>query len=698
MNFGISLELALLMFSIHPTFSEISKAEEWIVSNLGEAASAMPFSFRYGDASSNEMIGKWKREHTSEKLDEYSAKQAITFTEPDTGLAIRVESVIYRDFPAVEWVLYIKNTGSSDTPILEKILPLDTLFSLHSPAKLHYARGALCCIDDFAPMEEELNAGKHLHFQPGGGRSSSEIMPFFNLDMDKEGDMATGVVMAIGWTGEWVADFISDDESNLRIQAGMASTHLKLHPSEEIRTPRILMLFWKGEPIRGNNLLRRFILAHHRPKPDGKPIVLPVILSGWGGDTAESHMGNIQRIIEHDLPVSLYWIDAEWFGQKPWHENTGNWTVRKELYPQGFKPISDMLHNSNRKFLLWLEPQRVCKGTLWYELKNRPDWLLELGNGVPEYKQRNINWGIPHEDTRWIIYESRRSQIAEDDILFNMGNPEAREFLTDFLSEKIVEFGLDWYREDFNIAPLEYWQHADAPDRQGITEIRYIEGLYKMWDELLRRYPHLMIDNCASGGRRIDLETISRSTALWRTDWPVDSVHKQCHTFGLLQWVPLNMSSGSVLKKRNEYELRSSMTAGLMVQLWERDTASDEEKAKDARELIIQYLNIQKYFYGDYYPLTAYSTARDVWIAWQLDLPEIGEGMIQAFRRENCPQESSRLILKGLEENSKYTLTNLDSSDSYMMTGKELMEIGLNVGIKQQPGSLIILYKPDIRL
>jgi alpha-galactosidase len=107
---------------------------------------------------------------------------------------------------------------------------------------------------------------------------------------------------------------------------------------------------------------------------------------------------------------------------------------------------------------------------------------------------------------------------------------------------------------------------------------------------------------------------------------------------------------------------------------------------------------MSQYFYGDYYPLTAYSTARDVWIAWQLDLPEIGEGMIQAFRRENCPQESSRLILKGLEENSKYTLTNLDSSDSYMMTGKELMEIGLNVGIKQQPGSLIILYKPDIRL
>jgi hypothetical protein len=57
-----------------------------------------------------------------------------------------------------------------------------------------------------------------------------------------------------------------------------------------------------------------------------------------------------------------------------------------------------------------------------------------------------------------------------------------------------------------------------------------------MWDELLSRHPHLAIDNCASGGRRIDLETVGRSTALWRTDWPADSLHKQCHTFGLLSW------------------------------------------------------------------------------------------------------------------------------------------------------------------
>ena len=78
-----------------------------------------------------------------------------------------------------------------------------------------------------------------------------------------------------------------------------------------------------------------------------------------------------------------------------------------------------------------------------------------------------------------------------------------------------------------------------------MTEIRYIEGLVRhVGRACCGGILHLAIDNCASGGRRIDLETIGRSTALWRTDWPVDAIHRQCHTFGLLAWVPLHMTDG----------------------------------------------------------------------------------------------------------------------------------------------------------
>lgn len=682
MNIGLPLGLALMMLNINPTCDERNEANKWIIANLDKETSMLPFSFKYNGCDSREFLDTWKRKCNSEKIDENRIKQTVIFSDPDKALEIRAEAIIYSDYPVVEWVLYFKNIGSSDTPIIENILPLDFTFSKdNNKHKLHYAKGALCCIDDYAPMEKVFDKGDSLHLQPGGGRSSSEFMPFFNVDMNDK-----GVVFAIGWTGEWSADFACDNDGNLHTQAGLALTHLKLQPSEEIRTPKIMMLFWNGESIRGNNLLRRFILSHHRPKPDNQPLVLPVILSDWGGSPAEHHLKNIERINNNDLPIEYYWIDAEWFGKAPWHENVGDWEVRKDLYPQGFKPISDMLHKSGSKFLLWFEPQRVCKGTPWYELKNRPNWLLELGDGTPEYKQRGINWGISHEDPRWIIYESRRNQIAEDDTLLNMGNPEARKFLTDFLSDKVAEFGLDCYREDFNIAPLEYWQNSDSPDRLGITETHYIEGLYAMWDELLQKYPHLIIDNCASGGRRIDIETVGRSTALWRTDWPADSVHKQCHSYGLFQWVPLHMTGGALAKKGNEYEIRSAMTAGLMVQLPE---GNDDE----IREVINQYLDIQKYFYGDYYPLTEYSTSRDVWLAWQFDCPEIGEGMIQVFRRENSNQESISLKLRGLDEDAIYSITDIDTKSSQNITGKELIENGFAIKIEQKPSAKILIYK-----
>jgi len=184
--------------------------------------------------------------------------------------------------------------------------------------------------------------------QPGGGRSSSDFLPFFNLETGAD----SGIILSIGWSGEWAARFDCDQNKSVRMTAGMALTHLKLRPGEEIRTPKIALLFYPGDWITGQNLQRRFILAHHRPSVNGKPLAMPVLNGNWGGTKAEDHLKNIRAIIKHDLPIDYYWIDAEWFGIGKWHVNPGDWRVKKDLYPQGFKPISDLLHQSGRKFLI----------------------------------------------------------------------------------------------------------------------------------------------------------------------------------------------------------------------------------------------------------------------------------------------------------------------------------------------------------
>jgi alpha-galactosidase len=693
----------------HGTEAEMQMAEDFLRAfnaPSGAAARAStklfparlkpPFSFVHGGGKSSELLTAWKVE--SKPLDRVGTKQhhEITYTDPATGLVARVEATTFSDFPAVEWVIHLKNNGNADTSILNDIQALDcTLCSPDADPVIHYAKGATCSMEDFRPMMRTLGTRGALRLQPGGGRSSSDFLPFFNVESRGE-----GVVLALGWTGEWAANFRRPEEgTDFQVRAGMALTHLKLHPGEEIRTPRVLALFWKGERLRGNNLLRQFILTHHRPVSGGKPVNAPLANHNWGSTSAADHLENVRQIIAHDLPMDYYWIDAEWFGDGPWWMNPGNWEVKKDVYPEGLRPISDLLHSSGRKFLLWFEPERVCEGTPW--ATQHREWLLEVPQERKSYRgfDGKGDWDVPMSDPRWVPNESVRNQIRENDRLFNLALPEARKFLTDFISSRIEEFGIDCFRNDANIAPLEFWRAADAADRQGMTEIRWVEGLYAFWDELLRRHPRLMIDDCASGGRRIDLETIGRSMPLTRTDFVGNILAGQCHSYGLNLWVPLQTTTSGNLGAQTDYNLRSSMTAGLAFGLFSRGDAP-QGKADyqhfpfaEVRRSLEQFRSIQKYFYGDYYPLTEYTQANDAWMAYQLDLPAEGEGLVVVLKRPESSFRQATFRLHGLASTGAYEVEDLDGKTVRSIPAARLREPGLEVNLMKSPDTALIRYR-----
>ncbi len=710
---AVWLAAPLLLLSIRvqggpASSNELTLRRDWTVARF-EGRSAPPFSFNYAGVASTDLLKGWDSSRASRVIDSNRTERTLVCTDPKTGLAVRLMAVEHRDFPTVEWTLYIKNTGTNDTPILSDIRALD--LDLDAPAGdrvLHYARGAVCSMDDFQPLTEPLKPGARVHLQAGGGRSSSDFLPFFNVETPSRG----GVIVGLGWSGEWAAEFTQSESQRTRLRAGMALTHLKLHPGEEIRSPRVALLFYEGDWIRGQNLWRRFVLAHHRPKVNGQPpparglpalasgeiaygaepFALPVFNGNWGGTRAADHLANIQAIAQHDLPVEFYWIDAEWFGDGPWFLNPGDWRVKQALYPDGFKPISDALHRAGRKLLLWFEPERVCEGTPWDRELSR--WLLTL-----PVERRVYRWE-KQTFPDWVKSESLRNQIKENDRLFNLAIPEARQFLTDFISARITEFGLDCYRHDANIAPLEFWRAADAPDRQGLTEIRWVEGLYAFWDELLRRHPHLLIDNCASGGRRIDLETLARSTPFWRTDFAGNLTAKQCHTYGLSLWVPLNSTGGVTPGRDSDYAWRSTISSTVAFNLFGNGDAAQAKAPPDdfpfqkAKATLQQYRALQPCFLGDYYPLTPYSQAVDVWLGWQFHRDDLAAGLVQVFRREKSLYEAARFKLSGLEPGARYLVTNLDTPDTKReFAGAELLEKGLPVALTEQPSAAVFTYR-----
>jgi alpha-galactosidase len=673
--------------------NEMDAAQEWAQRLEPGAAPAPLFSFTYDDVPAAELLPTWRVESKSTTAGDALTVHHVTYTDPATGLQARIEANVHHDFPALEWVVHLHNSGTRDTPIISQLLPLDAVLplALDAPCVVRSSKGALCSPEDFQPVDHYLVPRGELRQHPGGGRSSSEVLPFWNVMLADH-----GVMLAVGWTGEWSMRLTRAADGAVEVQAGMAQTHFRLHPGEAVRTPRLLMLFWTGDPMRGHNLLRRFILAYHRPHPDGIPFQAPLCASNWGGTAADVHLENIRQIVEQDLPIEVYWIDAEWFGGGGhWMQNAGNWKPREDLYPEGFQPISAALHRAGRRLLLWFEPERVAPGTPWFEELDA--WLLRI---PPEKAITWADYGEQLPLQEWVKMESARNQLNVGDRLLDLGNPQARRFLTDFLSERITEFGIDCLRWDSNIAQLAYWRQADAPDRRGITEIRYVEGQYAIWDELLARHPGLTIDNCASGGRRLDLESISRATPLWRTDYAVgnrDPVAAQCHSLGLMHWLPLQGTGGGYLNEWDDYMLRSNLSAALAVSL--SDSGPDQQAPIPpdypfayARQMLQQHLAVRRFFYGDFYPLTELALTQDSWLAYELYLPESDEGLLVVLKRPRSPFLRAVFRLHGLDPAREYSFNDWGGEPLGIASGQVAMDGGMEVELPEKPDSVLILF------
>ena len=625
----------------------------------GPYSTDLPFRFTYDAKSSADLLKSWKLERTSRQLDEQRTERTSTWSDPQTGMQVRCVSVEYADFPNVEWTLYFKNTSASDSPILSDVLALDTRFDRGNGGEflLHHHKGTFVRADDFEPLTTSLKPDSVTRFAPPAGRPLGHVFPYFNLEQQPD----EGVIAVIGWPGQWFAEFTRDKGSGLRLIAGQEKVHLRLKPGEEIRTPLVVLQFWRGDWIRAQNIWRRWMVAHNIPRPNGqppKPLLTPCSSHQFGemiqADEASQKLF-IDRYLEEKLAPDYWWMDAGWYfhcgGGWP---RTGTWEVDTARFPRGLRAITDHARAKGVKSIVWFEPERVTPGTFLYT--NNPTWLL-----------------------------GRDGQQK----LLNLGHPEAHAWLVNHVDKVLTEQGIDLYRQDYNVDPLNYWRGADVEDRQGITENHYVTGYLAYWDELLRRHPGMLIDTCASGGHRNDLETLRRSLPFLRSDFIQDAVGNQCHTYGLAFWMPYH---GTGTDQLGAYDLRSALACPHFIACWDvRDRKLDYDFLRQAigawREYAPDYL-------GDFYPLTPYTTGNDAWLAWQFDRPEAGQGMVQVFRRVNSVYEAARLKLRGLDAKARYAVIDLDDPKAVQeITGAELTARGLLVVVPTQPAAKVMKYR-----
>ncbi len=652
----------------------IEKPELWL-NQVFAKGKIPPFSFVLDGKPSSSFIKKWKhslKKESSANQDEL--RYTVSYTDPASKLRVDCQIFLYAKFNAVEWVLHFTNGGGGNSGQLTNVHAVDLgmPYAADKPAHLYASEGSDHNINDFRLKKYTLQTGQPHHMEPQNGRSSDKTaFPFFNIESEGHG----GVIVAIGWTGTWYADVSREATKGVRLQAGMKNTDLYLLPTETIRTPRVSMSFWKGNNfIDGHNQFRQFVLAHHSRKIDGKFAEYP--LSGgfeWGDPapcneytclTEDMAIAFAKRYKQFGIMPEVMWLDAGWyagvggpdFSGANWYNSVGTWRVDTTRFPRGFKPLSDVVHKLDAKFMVWFEPERVMKGS---ELATRfPQWML-------------------------------KKKGEENMFIYNLGNKEAREYLSKYIGDFLEENGIDYYRQDFNTPIQPYWEANDEPKRKGIAEIRYIEGLYAYWDSLLERFPNLLIDNCSSGGRRIDLETTSRSAPLWRTDYQYGEPNgAQNHSYGLNFYLPLH---GTGVFAFDEYSFHSVLSSALVLN-W--DLTGQQGDIREMRRLVAQYKLLRPYFYENYYPLSGLGdlTPLNVSIAYQLDRPSDQTGVVVAMKRKENTADRVTVRLNKLDPQATYELVNLKDNTQILKRGDELMA-GYDIELKGQPSSAVVKYK-----
>ncbi|MBC8372179.1 MAG: NPCBM/NEW2 domain-containing protein [Planctomycetes bacterium] len=321
--------------------------------------SRYPFSFLYDGRHCDQLLPNWERSVRSDSVDPHRTRTVTTWLDPQTGLRLRWQVVRFADYPAAEWLLTLQNTGTADTPILERVEPLDV--ALDGPLgddvayRLHRTNGAPSNPTDFEPSVVPMDRGSIETLSGGGGRSSNKDFPFFKIE-SQEGSL----IVAVGWSGQWLAHLACRDDRRLHLTAGLERTHFRLRPGEQVRSPRILLFHQPGDTLHANARFRRLIYQHYAARRDGRRL-LPTLycntcFTRGGGWLNECNAENQISLIRAYAPMGLEALltDAGWF-EGGWPAGAGNWTPRKDAYPDGMRPVAAAAKSNGMVYGLWFE-------------------------------------------------------------------------------------------------------------------------------------------------------------------------------------------------------------------------------------------------------------------------------------------------------------------------------------------------------
>ncbi|CAI9406506.1 Alpha-galactosidase [Aestuariimicrobium sp. T2.26MG-19.2B] len=320
-----------------------------------------------------------------------------------------------------------------------------------------------------------------------GGKPGFES-PWVTMATTHEAGHRSGEVWGIhlGWSGSQVTAATRTPYDTRALSAGemLLPGEVVLAPGRSHTSPTLFAAWGRGMDAmaeRFHTLVRSW--------PNQRAARRPVTWNSWEAVyfdvDPDTLMAAARRAAE--IGVERVVVDDGWFtGRRDDTSSLGDWVVDTQRWPQGMKPLADLVHSLGMEFGLWVEPEMV---NLDSDLaRSHPEWLFDAGHGA----------GLP----------SRHQHVLD------LTHPEAWRHVRDQISTVIGEVGIDALKWDHNRYLLDAGhQPSGAPAVRAQT----VAALALMRD-LIERHPGLQIESCSSGGGRADLGVMQIATRMWPSD------------------------------------------------------------------------------------------------------------------------------------------------------------------------------------
>ncbi|MEM7360516.1 MAG: alpha-galactosidase [Pseudomonadota bacterium] len=410
----------------------------------------------------------------------------------DTISEIRVELryTVYSDFDVIARSALIRNEGSADIELNAFLsssldLPAGNYEMMHFTGT--WAR-------EFNAQRMPLPAGRFV-VDSASGVSSNAHSPFVIL-MEQGSNETSGDVYAAAlvYSGNFAITVEQGEFEAVRLSAGINPFNFKwkLAPGESFTSPESLQVFSPNGLDGMSQTWHQFIKQQVSPQQFSRQ-PRPTYLNSWEATYFDLNEQVVLDLADKakGMGLEMLVVDDGWFaGRNDDTTSLGDWTSDATKFPNGIESVAARVREKGLKFGLWFEPEMVNEQSQLYQ--DHPDWIIHI--------------------------PGRTCSTGRQQLVLDLSRREVIEYLFEHIDRILGCGDINYVKWDINRVMTEIGSAGLPSDRQLETPHRYMLGVYELVGRLVERHPHILFENCASGGNRFDLGMLSFMSQGWVSD------------------------------------------------------------------------------------------------------------------------------------------------------------------------------------